>query len=399
MRKIFIVLFLAIIVFISNFSLWFLHTRAINQALLSFKNELLHNNIKLTYNDIKFTNFISWRVKGEIDQIAIQYGKNHKNIVSFKKLEFRSYPYKKYIILTSPESINIKTKIDTSNYNSYDLNIKDSSILPTLALSLEVSLKDIITALKKIDAPKLHLIDSLIYKDQGYNIIDENGSVFANTNSANISITTQTDKRSRRFDFDANLKNLVFNQDYKSTNYSFINDLYKKLGELDVAVQFTYEQTPSKLLKNLLETDKENRKNYKKVFDSYQINLKKLYQASNVYTMNISGNLDRQPNTIIPDMELDFKIDNYKSFITYMVELYNGSLKEISHNPYSAINLISDESTIKIIDLFNELKPDGENIDILIKHDQNKGITISDKPISHFLNSIQNIFFNDRTIK
>lgn len=400
MRKIFILILITVLVFIGNFSLWFLHTRSINQALLQFKRELLHNNIRLNYEDIKFTNFKSWRVGGQIEKISVNYGRDYANTFKIASIDFKSYPFKKRVILSSNEVANLAVSRPNSGIEeSFDFVPLEGSA-PEAIIKLEIALKDVIGALKDIDAPKLHLIDSLVYSDGGFTMVDRlTNTNFGQSKSSHLRINTLSNKFERRFEFDYNLTDLVFDQQYQSRSPSnnFINDFYKKLGNVNLDIQFAYRQTPSKLLLELMNKDKENKKNYKRIFDSYQIEIRKISQTSDVYNMMVDGSLDRQPNTFIPDMNINVKISNYKPFVYYFSDLYNASVKQIlSHDQSFPTKLMTPQSTQKLITLFEELKPIEDSLNINVKHQGGGEITVSGKPLLHFLKPLQDIFFTEQ---
>ena len=402
MRKFFILLLLIVIVFVGNFSLWFLHTRSVHQVLSQLKRELLHNNFNLEYDDIKFTNFKSWRVDGMIQKAKLTHGKDTTTVINLNTIKFVSRLFDKEISLSANDNIEVTTIENKGvksifNFVQHSLNSK-----PKIIINLEISLRDIIDKLKNPEIPKLHLIDSITYNDSGFDVYDLlNNQLFFNVGPSHLSMSSNKNDDRRRFDIDAGFKNLIFNKSYVSPpSRKDFQIHYLELGEIGIDIELTYTQSPSKLLMELINKDKENKKNYKKLFDSYQVDIKKIKQTSSLYDINITGNLDKQPDVFIPNVDMKFSIKKYKNFANYLTSIYNTMLERIFIiEPNFPAKRISHQGTIKLIEVFEEMKPINDDLEVSLTHRNEEGFVIGGKPMIVLLTDLQSVFVHEKKVK
>ncbi len=316
MRKALVILSFIALVFVGNFSLWFLHTRTVHAVLAQFKRELSQHNITLSYDDIKFTNFKSWRVNGNINKISIRYGKLPTKVVDMENLKFQSLPFDKKVSLVIDDKITISTKNGQDIVDSYNIVLREGE-RPKMVLNLETALKNIVDELKDPEEPKLHLIDALTYSDNGFYIYNAaNDSLFFEMGPTKLVMETSSNAKERRFEFSLNLNKLIFNKDYTSPDFDeAMHKMRLQLGATDFDIEFSYVKTQSKMLLELINKDKENKKNYRKIFDSYQVGIKKVRQGTNIFNITLTGDVDRQPDVLFPLVDVNFRIDNYKNLL------------------------------------------------------------------------------------
>ncbi len=393
MRKILILLSLVALVFIGNFSLWFLHTRSVHQALAQLKRELSHNNIILSYDDIKFTNFKSWRVDGDIKKVSLHYGTGQSYYISFENLKFQSLPFDNKITLLADGKINLN-----NGTKSYDVVLRGDQY-PKMTLNLETSLKNLIETLKDPEEPKLHLIDALTYSDGGFKFYDlKNNELNFEVGPSSLKMSSSTTSNEMRFVFAFSLKDLVFNKDYTiPPSEKNLYDIALQLGNTSLDLQFDYIQSPSRMLLELINKNKENKKNYKKIFDSYQLELKALRQVTDVYTLNITGDFDRQPDMFLPIIDMNLRIDNYKNFTRHFTDLYNATLDRILlEQPHFPAKKITPLRYDKLLELFKTMGAMHDTLNIPVIHRKGEDVMIAGKPIFTVLNEVQNIFNDER---
>ncbi|MDF3047789.1 MAG: hypothetical protein K0R73_907 [Candidatus Midichloriaceae bacterium] len=407
MRKIFSVLLLVALAFVANFSLWFLHTRVIHSSLAQFKKELSNNNIFLTYDDIKFTNFKSWRVDGNLAKVQLMVGKEATNIIKFATLKFRSLPFDKKIQFSIEGAMNTTVKEGEIVKESFNFVPKEG-VNPEISINLETALKNISDELKDPDEPKLHLIDSLLYTDNGFDVFDANTNTLAwNVGPSKIEIDASKNAHERRVNFTLIIKDIVFNKGYKPNKYNeALHKLRLRLGNSNFDIQFSYVESPSKRLLELMSRDKENKKNYKKIFDSYQINIKQFKQVTDLYSMNLIGELDRQPDVLLPLANISLSIDGYKEFAKYMSDFYNTILDDVvAKAPSFPATKMTPARINKFTEFLGSLNQNTDlnkeddnkdNIMISITHSRGGDLYISQKSFFNVFNEFQNIF-NDKS--
>jgi hypothetical protein len=398
MRKIFVLLFLIVLAFGANFSLWFLHTRAVHQALAQLRRELSHNNVILNYDDIKFNNFKSWRVDGDIKKVSLRYGKDRAKHINFDNLKFQSLPFDNKIILTLDGKINLIEHYSNNITKGYDI-IQRDGINPKIILNLETSLKEVAETLKDPEEPKFHLIDAMSYEDGGFLMYDTgNNELFYEVGPSTLDMSSNTTENEMRFVFAFSLKDLAFNKDYSIPyNEKTLHDIALKLGATSLDLKFDYVQSPSKLSLELL--SKENKKKYKKIFDSYQVHIKQLRQVTDLYTINITGIVDRQPDIFIPIIDMNLRINNYKTFTKYFVDFYNANLdKMLEEHPNFPAKKITPQRFEKLLELLKSMGAVNEDIDIAVIHRKDEDVFIAGKPFLTMLNEFQNVF-NETTSK
>ncbi|MCE2992535.1 MAG: hypothetical protein LW825_06445 [Candidatus Jidaibacter sp.] len=401
MRKVFSVLLLVALVFVANFSLWFFHTRAIHSSLAQFKKELSNHNILLTYDDIKFTNFKSWRVEGNLTKVRLIAGREDARIVKFSNLKFRSLPFDKRIQFIVDGEINTLFKEGETIKESYNF-ISKGGALPELSMNLEVALKNVSDELKDPDEPKLHLIDSLFYTDSGFDVFDATSHFLVwSVGPTKFEMDANKNAHERRVNFSFSLNELVFNKDYEPKKHDEeLHKLRLKLGSSSFDIQFSYVESPSKRLLELMSRDKENKKNYKKIFDSYQINIKQFKQVTDIYSINLIGELDRQPDVLLPLANMSLNVNDYKKFAQYMADFYNIILDDIivkaPNFPATKMTPVRVNKFIEFLGSLNINTNDNkDDLMVSISHSKGGDLYISQKSFFSVINEFQNIF-NDK---
>lgn len=398
MRKILVIISLIALVFIGNFSLWFLHTRTIHAVLAQFKRELSHHNVTLSFDDIKFTNFKSWRVDGNIKKVSISYGKTPARVIDMENLKFQSLPFDKQATLIADDKITISTKNGKDIIDSYNVSFREGE-KPKVVLNFETALKNIVDELKDPEEPKLHLIDSIAYTDSGFDVYDAfNNTLFFEVGPAMLNMDTSKNDKERRFEFALNFKGLIFNKNYIPPQADeAMHKVRLQLGPTEFDIEFSYVETQSRMLLDLISKDKENKKNYKRLFDSYQVEIRQMRQGSEAFNMNLTGSLDRQPDTLLPLMDLNLRIDKYKNFAIHMTNFYNAILgKMLAEQPHFPAERMTPERVNRFIAILSKMGPVNDDLDIRIIHRRGEDFNIAGRPFFTLLHEFQSIFIDEK---
>lgn len=392
----FIILFclgLLVLVPTANFIAWFMHTRAIVEALAQFQKELAYNNIVLEYDEPQFKNFKSWRAVGEIPNLRVTFGMLQSYKISVKSLKFTSFPYKRKVSFhfNSDVEYSSKNRFYSHNYRFEFLNPKETEILIELAYSIG-KLSDLF---REHDLPKLHIIEKLDYHNPGMNILDGLiGTKIAHVDQSYLKINTQSNEDFKRLSWDSAALGLKYDPNYPAQELDIAeHKLTSELGSIDLKAKFEFTQLPSASQLEMLKTEEARKRGLKKVFDSYNLAIDNFDVKSDKFSMLIKGSLDKQPFVIIPNMDINLEVNNYPEFIDYQVNVFNASVaKSKAINPLFPINPLNEQSRIKLHKLADTLNPSENNLRLVITKEQGGEIYVSGKSIMTITADFMNIF-------
>lgn len=381
MRKLTYLLVLIFVVFAANFALWFLHTRAVHNALIAYKKELYFNHIYLAYDDIKFSNFKSWRVDGVIEKVTLTIGKNAPIVVKVDGIKFKSLPFDNEIGLSTESLIRV-SKVGPANTMLYDWSFIPATEKPKFSLKLDRSIGNIAELMKDHMAPKLPVIDSVYYNDAGFKVVDNiKDALYATTQSGQFELRSKRSEDEMKADITVECLGFVVNPEYPTSgNESETHAAKVRTGRSDFNLDVIYKQTPSKLQLEMLEKSEAKKAGLKKVLDSYQIEIARLDQKADLYTIHMFGNVDKQPDMLIPSADVTMQVMNYKPLVDNIVTMFNAGINDIMHaDPSGKIKIakVEKERHQRLMKLIDSFKPQGDLLEIRIQRDQDSEIMIN----------------------
>jgi hypothetical protein len=373
----------SVFLLLGNFVLWFLHTRVINDAIGSFKKELAHHEIALSYEDIKFKNLKSWRVEGYIPNLVAEWlGTDRK--VSVPKLYFKSKPFDRRLNTQLPEGIKFINGVNELSFNPQDAE---------LSLDFEESLSNIIATLQNPEAPKLHLIDKIIYQDQGMEVIAGDELHVGRVTPMKIMATASRTRDEAVLHLQVYEARINFSPEYlqhQKVSQSDTQDFAPDFLQLEL--DFIYKETPSKALLNLLQKDTTGK--YKKILDSFQIEFRKIAHSNTFYNFVMTGTVDRQPDKLLPDINCLVKISDYVQFAQHFKLQHEMTVNTVFGQPNRY--KLSDEKFKLLLSILESMQPQDKELEIKIVSHPSYGFTIAGKPVFELATEIQGILSMER---
>ena len=382
MKKLYLLIFLAFTLFIGNYALWFMETRSINKMLLEYKRELGRHNIVLKHDSIQYSSFKSWRVEGKIEDVSIRYNMASPKIIHADKLRFVVRPFSKSILLRVDSDVELAYVQVDGDRDEY--KFKFNGELPRLNLELIDDFKEVVDILQDADEPKLPLVSSLNYSDGGFVIESKSDeSIHMTSGSNKIDITTE-----KTDDFSAMTLILGIN-DLELVNEKYFSNKVRELGVTTYTIDLTYKKLPSD---NLLERIKKNSK-VKKIFDAYSVDIRELRQSSEKSSTNLVGFVTRQPESVIPYMDVVLSLEGYKHLLNYGYSNYNKSIEPVlRENPLLPLKPIDEEKAVSLTELMERIsRVEGENMYLTLKHDRKSGFKVGNANVIDVLADFQNI--------
>ena len=110
---------LAILFIMANFTMWFIHNKAIKNLLLSVQGQLAEKGLGLSYDDTIFNTLTAWHVSGKVKNVEI-YATNANNAtpnslyVNVGDVEVDSNWFEHKFIATFPSEIPVLIKFTTA---------------------------------------------------------------------------------------------------------------------------------------------------------------------------------------------------------------------------------------------------------------------------------------------
>ena len=392
MRKLGILISLALLVFIGNFGLWFWNTHLIKEALNQFKKELAYNNIQLSYSDIFFSNFKSWKPTGRIENLDISYGYANKKHLHIENLNFSVKPFKDKVKFFTNEKIFLNTQ-EGDQINSYEIALNDYKNTK-IEIIFDSSIGSIIDILRDPESQKLGLLKELKYKDSGIKIRDSKlNSEYLSSSDNSFSLEVKSSEESKRLDMNVKLNKILLNPNYDQAKPNPLYMLHARNGNISVGIDFSFEEKPSQLQYEMLKNPEFKKKGLKLVLDSYELNIKDMYFDTDLFQSSVSGIVIKEPTVVIPNANLDMKIKQYKEMINYHIALYNINVDEIlTEHPFIPLSRVQPDKKDSFIALFKDIgNNSGDDLDIKIQKETGGDIMIGKKNAMLFFSDLQQL--------
>jgi len=389
MRKLYLLIFLLVIGFIGNYFLWFFETRAINNMLNSYKNELRHHNIYLKHGDIEYSSFKSWNINGKIEDVEVTYNMASPRIINVDKLRFSVDPFSKTIDMKVNEKISISYVQYDGDREKYNIVFDDYEKLPKLKLKLNSSFQDVIDVLQQESAPKLTIISKLQYSNGSFKMLSQDDDKLSMSSGDNlIELTAISGHHYSGLDVLIDLKDI-----------ELINDKYFSKESIDLGknsyfVDATYKQIPSDKILKKIEQDP----SYDVVFDAYSVEARKIEQSTKLYSTIISGYATRQPENFIPYFDFDVLIKNYKMALDYSYKKYNNSIaNSILGNSVISLKKINASSASELTEFAEKTGVvEGDNLRVSLIHDRGSNIKIGGRDVMDVAFDLQKILVKEK---
>lgn len=393
MRKVVVLLVLAFLVFIGNFTMWFWHTHSIKDALSQLKKELAYNNIQLSYSEVVFSNFKSWRVTGRLENLDISYGVNNHKKLHLNSLNFTSQPLKKKLKFSTQDHIEVIEK-EAGVDSIYDIIFNDP-INTRLDVRLDYSMRQLVDLFQNHEAAKLHIIKSVDYKDSGLQMLNKLTNLAYLTTGPNyINISTESSDVLKQLNAVVSVNSILVNKDYKPADEDIPSFMvYTKSGNISVKVDFSFIEKPSALQQEMMNNAEFKKKGIKPVLDSYHVDVREVSYNTDLFQSKISGQIDKQPTVIVPNLNLDFNITSYEEFLNYHMDLYNIQINEwLTESPLMPVSKLANDRRTKMVGLFKNIGAvSDKNLDIKITKESSGDILVSGKPLFALFTDFQNI--------
>lgn len=377
MKKVFLyVIGLLFLFFTVNFGLWFWHTSVIKEALDSLRTEFSNNGFVLSYDDITFKNLKSWRVEGRVINLYFKRKQSDGAVLTFPQIKFKSMPFDRKIHINFLENI----------VYDKDISIKPVGASPEIILDLEKSLSDAIEILRDPSLPKLGLIDNITYTSGPLQVLSKDLQVMASISESTIKTNSIRNEKESSFRIKTTPIVVEFSKEYNSpVETKKLLDLQSSVGKTTFQLEMLYYLKPSQIMLDMMEKNKD----IKPLLDACQIEVVKLSQENERYGISLSGSFDKQPNKFLPEMDMKVDVVNYPSMVNYVWDV-NNALVEMSF-PGESYLLLNASQKNKMLEIFNDLHPEGNNIHISIKSDDAHGFLVSGKPFIDVLKALQDI--------
>lgn len=343
MRKLLILLVSCVLIIMVNFTLWFYHTRVINDVLASLKQNLAEQGITVSYGEILFSTFRYWNVKGSIDNFQFAIGNKDKGDpiameYNIEKLYFESQPLNaKIIVYTGSEKRVLKSASNINNPTLSSPQILEIKNIDPLGEVLEIEFFDSISQLLKVGkgkqekSPAMSHISNVIKKLSYYNNditttdIDKNLE-YSYIRNLLIKYESELSNNGYIYNIFTNMGGLKFNQQYPFS--SEVNNMYKEFAFFDPEgvtfnMDFSLDQYQSPAQIDFYKKASEQKQNVelKTIFDSFRYKITDISYNSNALKFSVIGQLNFENVDSSADVKMQFV--NYKKFFESFVRAYN----------------------------------------------------------------------------
>jgi hypothetical protein len=394
MKKLYILFALPIIGFIVNFSVWFWETKIMTDVLNELEKQLPLSGIELSHSDVKYSSFRAWQVNGYIENLKICYGKDRKNIIEIPILKFNGKPFNNNIEFSFTDKIYRRSKTSEESYRiEYD-----EELSPKLNLNLDLSFSEFLSMIPKLERKPIYtFIKHLQFSSPAFKVLEEkSNSYYFSGKELFLDLISNRDDRSRRFDINCAVNDILFDRNYSPRNESqkAQNLLNTELGPISAVFQVSYKEQPSK--KQIEYLEKLGNKDVKPVLDSYRIDLIDVHSKSSLFDIDIKGSVNKQPEDImLPSFNIIIDIANYTNLFDHYVDITNLIIKDLTLNNSDfdllIINEGKKEELKKILASFN---PKDNTLSLEVARKNNEEITISGESLIPLLIRIEQIINN-----
>ena len=377
MKKLYSLLIILIILLIVNFSLWFLHTRAITAAINTVKEKAADVDIEIKYDDLNFPTFMSWNAKAVLKDVWVnmdvqesKLGKVNKAAVFIPKIEIVSNPIFSEVeariigdMDVFRDSRNGKEKVYEVRYSQH----------PELYLKLRLSILDILGAavgeFEDLDPKKA--IKVMQYSDKGFVFYDVvNGRNYMTYDNNEFYSNHDIRSKEEVIDYKAKLEGLLAENTTMSSNYANFGD-----GENNLKANFSF-------IKRFAE-DKEDRDTADASdVEEYRFKVRELRLSSDSMGFSAEGYLNNSVKEQNLEMKLGLDFRNYEVFVDIYTDVFNMLLaRQAKSNPLVPRMIIDDEQKESVKRRIKKVFNVENDLSLLILNKKGSRTTINGMPL------------------
>jgi hypothetical protein len=388
---------LLLIFTILNFTLWFYHSRSIQESLNFAKKVFAVKNLNFTYKDIYFDTFKSWKLETNVVGLRIS-DDSGRNYVEFDNLKIISMPFDLKIEMYP--SAAVKFSFDSIiNKNNKQL-VFDHLFPPRVDLYLDNALEILRFGLLNSQAANpFKNISKATYADHGFKVIDTYyNQEFMSFKPNAISFITSSEPMNSTYNLKINLSGYGYNQDFTTKNPlndKALNEL-KRLGSGQVNIDTDLINSFSdSTLKYIDEMEKSNKEINRLTFDMYTLRFNTFEVINDKFTASINGNFSRSNKVGMPYFDLNLAITNYKDLLTIYKNLYN-DLLVLNHGSLDPnLLLLTNNQEHSLLAVLKRYSTNNKDLEMhFIRSDEHPAISVSGTPIFRLISDIYEIFPN-----
>ncbi|RZI46988.1 hypothetical protein EDM53_03565 [Rickettsiales endosymbiont of Peranema trichophorum] len=393
MRKIVILLAIAVVIGITNFTLWFIHTRVIIDSTLAIKKHLITGGVLLKYSDIRFTNFAAWKVKAVIDEASVQIPNGC--VHSIERIDIESSPLENIVKVELSNSVNTRCSGGGSVQQ-----VTDFASPPVITISTFSSLSKFVNAIQ--NGELRHYVKEITVRVGGissFNQMRERQLEYS-IEGMNLWASNRIENGSSKIELDFSLSSLEYNPGYVSANEQD-NRLHQKfieLGKVGLNTNVIFYEKFKNLKKDGELVD----------FFEYYIDVKDISASSKAFSGELTGYIGSKSARVLPVFDLVLSLKNYRDLLRYYAAIANLSIESLS-NIFQQIKPISPEQVDTVASILKTLSTQerrGGDSESSIKSEQDNNIalrflrdgkrtTISGKPLSLIFTQLQTVLLSN----
>jgi hypothetical protein len=385
MKKFYIGIGIVISLLLINFSLWFFHTKTIYSTLNTAKTKLAAIGIDLEYEDIIFSNFNSFRVRGMLTHPKITQNGAPSRSFQFKNIEFVSNPYANTFKLRIHDDVQY-TRLNGAEVDEFKIIFQE---IPVFEIEFNTSLYKLIN---KVDDPEegtpFEDIGTVTTEIAGFDIIDvKNKQKYLKVGATNLLIDSMSNKENEQIKVNLSIDGVEYDKDYMVKRDIEQHEEAVRMGRSSFIMNLIYQNSFSEYQKKL---DKKER-----VFDAIKLKVENLEVKTALFSASLTGEVDKQPGSIFPYTDLTLKVQNYKELVDHYVNWLNFSIREIrERQPIIPVKEISQAQALAAKDIIGRLiaSQEGDITTFTFQRSHTHPFTISGKPADSIWKEVQALF-------
>ncbi len=348
-----------------NYYSWNQQTKRIDDFIFKLVQKLEEKDIKLTYDQITYIGFKSWKVEGEISNIKITSKVYTDPIIQTNSLNFSSDLRNGLIEIIFDKDMLLNIPTPTEKFN-YKLNFPREPF--TLKIHFDSTLSSIFNTSDKSDIDtfftKVHTIN---LSDGGFSLID-------------VATNQELQKSGKEFiefsmDTATDLKKLNIKLSYEDfMTYSFLKKqlVGPQAGKLDILIegQVLNDKISSWKLEDL---------------ESYKIHIKEFDFSNEVGKFQMSGTLaGSKTSFFLPSVSLVATIGNYVALLDHAEKEFANLRSSSDLNVKAQIKAYEGIDFVKLKKYFEQYKINETDLKLEITGENIMEIMVSGKPYYEF---------------
>ena len=315
MRRVYGFLTVIVVLILVDFTLWFLHTRTITNAISSIKEKAALYDIELEYDDLQFTTFKFWDVKAVLVNPSLSINQkeiNSKILLSVPKVNISSLPLSSEVSLNVVDNISSVVTSDGVQEQVYQLSYKK---YPELKISFDLSFFDFLEGDGLLKDSYIDLVKTVEYSDEGYSSIDMlTKKTYASSDSQSLRIARNFDADHDKVNFQLLAKGYEYSAETAGFEKNKSVDYGKGGADIDVVITKHFDNSGVNSAKSLGQD---------KVIKEYVVDMKRFEVSWQNSGLSITGAFNNMVKKSTFEMDVILNITNYKTFIDAYVEMLN----------------------------------------------------------------------------